>query len=222
MALAKLYKENILKFVVTLNTDGLHIKSGIPREKVAELHGNKFVEICEKCGYRYEREEETQNESDTESERVCEQPNCDGRLLAHSFDSKATQASLEEAKNQLQEADLCLCLGVAHLTSALIQLLLSTKKRGTKLVLVTVYRTELERHVDLRIHALCDDVMFLLMKALNFDIPSYITNTSDNETIEICFDDYTFQGALKNRYQSRPPPLFPHTHTHSLLSYESL
>lgn len=44
-----------LKHVITQNTDGLHRLSGIPREKLSELHGNSFHEKCEKCGARFER-----------------------------------------------------------------------------------------------------------------------------------------------------------------------
>ena len=31
------------------------VSSGIPQDKISELHGNVFLEICEKCGARYER-----------------------------------------------------------------------------------------------------------------------------------------------------------------------
>ena len=37
------------------NTDSLHRLSGVPRDKISELHGNSFHEKCEKCGARYER-----------------------------------------------------------------------------------------------------------------------------------------------------------------------
>ena len=40
MAIKKLVDDGLVKFVVSQNTDGLHLKSGIPVEKIAELHGN--------------------------------------------------------------------------------------------------------------------------------------------------------------------------------------
>jgi len=42
-----------LKFVISQNTDGLHRRSGIPVDQLAELHGNSYLERCNKCGKEY-------------------------------------------------------------------------------------------------------------------------------------------------------------------------
>ena len=54
-ALQKLVSAGLLKHVISQNTDGLHRLSGIPRDRLSELHGNSFYERCEKCGTKYER-----------------------------------------------------------------------------------------------------------------------------------------------------------------------
>jgi mono-ADP-ribosyltransferase sirtuin 6 len=40
MSLVELMEKGFLKHIISQNIDGLHRKSGIPAEKISELHGN--------------------------------------------------------------------------------------------------------------------------------------------------------------------------------------
>lgn len=69
MFLVALHEMGKLKFIISQNVDSLHIRSGllfplcfafahpagIPRSKMAELHGNVFKEVCEVCKMEYFR-----------------------------------------------------------------------------------------------------------------------------------------------------------------------
>ena len=52
-AIMKLQELGHIKYVISQNCDGLHRLSGIPESKISELHGNVFVQKCEKCETRY-------------------------------------------------------------------------------------------------------------------------------------------------------------------------
>ena len=55
MAISKLIEKDMAKFVISQNIDGLHLRSGIPRIHLAELHGNMFVDECSICKKMYVR-----------------------------------------------------------------------------------------------------------------------------------------------------------------------
>ena len=54
-ALNKLMTDGYVKYIISQNGDGLHGLSGIPSDKISELHGNVFLEVCEKCKREYYR-----------------------------------------------------------------------------------------------------------------------------------------------------------------------
>src|SRR4051812_6409806 len=55
-AVAELIRLGKASAVITQNIDGLHQDSGIPDDKVIELHGNTTYAHCLDCGTRYEIE----------------------------------------------------------------------------------------------------------------------------------------------------------------------
>ena len=54
-ALKILLDKGYIKYIVSQNIDGLHLRSGVARHHLAELHGNMFIEECEKCKKQFIR-----------------------------------------------------------------------------------------------------------------------------------------------------------------------
>lgn len=79
-SITRLVELDIVKYVITQNVDGLHRRSGLPREKHAVLHGCIFTEQCEKCHKEYFRDFDVGGVSFQKTGRKCEEDGCDGDL----------------------------------------------------------------------------------------------------------------------------------------------
>jgi len=53
MAIVDLYEAGMVSGVVTQNVDGLHERSGLPDDAVAELHGSVRTSSCMECGRQW-------------------------------------------------------------------------------------------------------------------------------------------------------------------------
>ncbi|XP_036874460.1 NAD-dependent protein deacylase sirtuin-6 isoform X3 [Manis javanica] len=149
MALVQLERVGLLRFLVSQNVDGLHVRSGFPRNKLAELHGNMFVEECVKC--------KTGELRDT--------------IL--DWEDALPDRDLTLADEASRNADLSITLGTSLQIRPSGNLPLATKRRGGRLVIVNLQPTKHDRHADLRIHGYVDEVMTRLMKHLGVEIPAW-------------------------------------------------
>ena len=55
-AVARLVQLGHVSHVITQNIDGLHAASGIPAERIIEIHGNGTYAKCLSCGLRHEND----------------------------------------------------------------------------------------------------------------------------------------------------------------------
>lgn len=76
MAIVDLLNNGPAHYIVSQNVDGLHRRSGIPAEHLAEVHGNCFLEKCPHCGTVYVRDFEMSNVGFKLTGRKCTGKRC--------------------------------------------------------------------------------------------------------------------------------------------------
>ncbi|XP_014844041.1 PREDICTED: NAD-dependent protein deacetylase sirtuin-6 [Poecilia mexicana] len=181
MALLGLQRAGYLKYLISQNVDGLHVRSGFPRDKLSELHGNMFVEECEKCGRQYVREKVIGVMGLKPTGRYCEVVRsrglraCRGKLISTILDweDALPDRDLNRADDASRRADLALTLGTSMQIKPSGDLPLLTKRKGGKMVIVNLQPTKHDKHAHLRINGYVDDVMKQLMELLGLDIPKW-------------------------------------------------
>ncbi|CAM9765731.1 unnamed protein product, partial [Laminaria digitata] len=79
MALVGLMKEGLVHAIISQNVDGLHLRSGIPRDQLCELHGNLFMEVCSECQREVRRTADVGGVGFQKTGRQC--PDCGEALV---------------------------------------------------------------------------------------------------------------------------------------------
>ncbi|XP_058115228.1 NAD-dependent protein deacetylase SRT1-like isoform X1 [Magnolia sinica] len=176
MALVELEKAGILKFVISQNVDSLHLRSGIPREKLAELHGNSFRELCPSCGLEYVRDFEVETIGMKETTRRCSGRNCGAKLkdTVLDWEDALPLKEINPAERHCKMADVVLCLGTSLQITPACNLPLKSIRGGGKIVIVNLQPTPKDKKASLVIHAQVDKVIAGVMHFLNLRIPPYV------------------------------------------------
>ena len=178
MSLVALMEAHKLKYLISQNVDGLHRKSGIPASKIAELHGNTYLETCKVCRKDYLRDYETRTNADVhrhETGRRCDNGDCGGELCDSiiNFGENLREEVVRGAFGEAESADLCLVLGSSLRVTPAAHVPRDVKRHGGKLVLVNLQRTPYDEAADLVIHSFCDQVILLLMSKLHLKTPKF-------------------------------------------------
>eukprot|EP00268_Persea_americana_P049846 TRINITY_DN5373_c0_g2_i2.p1 TRINITY_DN5373_c0_g2~~TRINITY_DN5373_c0_g2_i2.p1 ORF type:complete len:340 (-),score=69.05 TRINITY_DN5373_c0_g2_i2:67-1086(-) len=176
MALVALEKAGFLKFVISQNVDSLHLRSGIPREKLAELHGNSFRELCPSCGIEYVRDFEVETIGMKETSRRCSDLKCGAKLkdTVLDWEDALPPKEMDPAEMHCKMADLVLCLGTSLQITPACNLPLKSLRGGGKLVIVNLQQTPKDKKASLVIHGKVDKVIAGVMDFLNLQIPPYV------------------------------------------------
>jgi len=158
-AVARLVREGKVSAVVTQNIDGLHQASGIPEEKVIELHGNSTYAHCLDCGLRYEIDHLRgvfERDGDIHGCTAC------GGLIKTatiSFGQAMPEVPMLRAREEVLAADLCIVLGSSLVVYPAAGFPEMAKHNGARLAIVNNEETGLDSIADLVIRRSIGDVM---------------------------------------------------------------
>ena len=145
--------------VITQNIDGLHQASGIPPEKIVELHGNTTYATCLDCGQRYEIADLRRAfEADGEAP-VCDK--CLGyvKTATVSFGQAMPVLAMKRAETETLAADLFIVLGSSLVVYPAAGFPELAKRNGAALAIVNREPTGLDDIADLVIHEPIGDTM---------------------------------------------------------------
>lgn len=152
-AIAELYRLGKLQSVITQNIDGLHQASGIPDDRVIELHGNSTYAICLQCHKRYELDQIREIFFPDETLPVCNI--CGGMIKTAtiSFGQSMPVREMQLAETQTLACDLFIAIGSSLVVYPAAGFPLMAKQNGARLVIINRDPTELDRFADLVINA---------------------------------------------------------------------
>ncbi|CAG7820425.1 unnamed protein product [Allacma fusca] len=182
MSIYELYKQGIVKHIVSQNCDGLHLRSGIPKKALSEVHGNMYVEVCTKCNREYVRSfDVTQNTRRREHRTGRNCYHCGLQLkdtVVHFGEKGSLRWPLNWAGAQYHanRADFILCIGSSLKVLRRYPILWSMDKPANKrpaLCIVNLQWTPKDQFAQLKIHGKCDEVMTKVMEKLEIQIPNY-------------------------------------------------
>ena len=152
MAIAKLVDMGKASHVITQNIDNLHQASGIPPERIIELHGNGTYAKCLDCGERHELLWVREMFEASGAAPDCRR--CGG--IVKSATISFGQAMPEEEMNRAHEAtlgcDLFIAIGSSLQVYPAAGFPILAKRNGAVLVILNREPTELDQIADLVIH----------------------------------------------------------------------
>lgn len=148
-AIARLVETGKVSLVVTQNIDGLHAASGVPSDRLVELHGNGTYATCLECGARHELGEVRavfEASGDPPPCRAC------GGLVKSatiSFGQAMPMEAMRRAEVAARDCDLFLVLGSSLVVYPAAGLPVAAKQAGAALVIANREPTDLDPYADL-------------------------------------------------------------------------
>ncbi len=151
-AVAELVRRGKTAAVITQNIDGLHQASGIPADRVVELHGNTTYAHCLDCARRYELDALQAAFERDDTPPLCE--GCGGfvKTATISFGQAMPPAEMRRAETETIACDLFIVAGSSLVVYPAAGFPELAKHYGAALVIINREPTGLDRIADLVLH----------------------------------------------------------------------
>jgi NAD-dependent deacetylase len=159
-ALARLVAVGKMSAIITQNIDNLHQVSGVPDDRVIELHGNGTYATCLDCAVRYEigwvRERFTRSGGIAPD---CAE--CGGAVKSAtvSFGQSMPEEAMRRAEVATLNSDLFLSIGSSLVVWPAAGFPALAKRNGARLVIINREPTDLDGQADLVVRDDIGDVL---------------------------------------------------------------
>jgi NAD-dependent deacetylase len=157
-ACAELIRIGKASCVITQNIDGLHQDSGIPDDKVIELHGNTTYAHCLECAQRYDIDS---LRVDFQQDNIVPHCACGGwvKSATISFGQSMPVDAMRKAERETLRADLFISIGSSLVVYPAAGFPELAKRNGSRLVIVNRDPTGLDEMADLVLNRSIAEVM---------------------------------------------------------------
>lgn len=156
---ASLVNAGKVSHVITQNIDGLHQASGVPDEKMIELHGNATYAKCLDCARRYPLAPIIEAFKADESLPICD--HCEGlvKVATISFGQPMPEAEMARAEEATLACDLFLAMGSSLVVYPAAGFPRIAKENGAQLVILNREPTNLDPIADLVLNSEIGDTL---------------------------------------------------------------
>ncbi|KAJ3295661.1 NAD-dependent protein deacetylase sirtuin-6 [Rhizoclosmatium sp. JEL0117] len=170
-AINELVAAGLVRHVVSQNVDGLHVRSGLPRDCISEVHGTAFTEWCSKCEKEWRTEDEVHTIGLKKTGNKCRDCSAELRDMLCDWDSPLPDHEMDRAIEEHRTATLVICCGTSlRIRPAGLWPLRTKRKHGKEregqICIINLQKTSLDKQAACRVFARVDTVFDMLMKEL--------------------------------------------------------
>ncbi len=152
-AVERLVSRGKVSAVITQNVDGLHQASGIPHDRIIELHGNTTYAKCLTCGLRHELAAIKAAFVADETMPICTE--CGSEYIKTatiSFGQSMPEDEMARAERETLACDLFIAIGSSLVVYPAAGFPVMAKQNGAGMVILNREPTDLDSHADLVIN----------------------------------------------------------------------